>query len=138
MVETATKPGIIIRSIVNDETFDKLDTRPLEKALESIDLSKYGTGIREINFFVVALPPDNSIHKNEVIYERRKRKLTLELNLSYPHVLKANASEVLSMAARLFVVSIDLYPQLKIQEFEVNTFKNDVEQIFFSRKWLSL
>jgi hypothetical protein len=135
MVETETKTGIVIRDIVSEEVLDKLDTRPLEKALEAIDLSKYGTGVREINFFVVALPPENTLHKNEVLYDRRKRKLTLELNLSYPHVLKANNSEVLRMTAKLFLSSIDLYPQLKVRDFDLRAFKSGIEELFEVRGW---
>lgn len=128
MVETATKTGIVIRDIVSEEVLDKLDTRPLEKALESIDLSKYGTGIREINFFVVALPPENTLHTNEVLYDRKKRKLKLELNLSYPLVLKADTNDVLRMSAKLFLDSIALYPQLKIKDFNYGNLKNDIKQ----------
>lgn len=136
MVETATKTGIVIREIVSEEVLDKLDTRPLEKALESIDLSKYGTGIREINFFVVALPPGNAIHKDEVLFDRRKQKLTLELNLNYSQVLTATPSEVLIMTAKLFLLSIDLYSQMEIQDFDTKSFKDDVTQVFSFRQWI--
>jgi hypothetical protein len=136
MVETATKSGIVIREIVDETTINKVDTRPLEKALGAIDLSKYGTGIKKILFIVVALPPGSIIHKDEVVYDRRKRKLTLELNLSYLHVLKSTTSEVLSMAAKLFLDSIDLYTELKICDFEIQDFKDEAKQIFTTRKWI--
>jgi hypothetical protein len=129
MEEVATKQGIILREIVDETTIHKVDTRPLEKALEVIDLSKYGTGIKEILFIVVALAPGDTIHKDEVVYDRKKRKLTIETNLNYPLVLKGTPQEVLSMAAKLFVDWIGTYPQLKVQDFDFSEFKNDAVMI---------
>ena len=119
--------------MVSEVVADKVTVFPFQEALDEIDLSKYGTGIQRIHFIVVALPPDNTLHENEVIFDRRKKQLTLELNLSYPHVLNATASEVLSMAAKLFLVSIDMYTELKIQDFDINAFKSDMTKYFTSQ-----
>ncbi|GEM_PF-5229457 len=137
MIETATKQGIVIREIVDETTIHKLDTRPLEKALESIELPSYGTRIEKILFIVVALPPGSTIHKDEVVYDRRKRQLTLELNLDYSQVVKGTSSEVLGMAAKLFLGAFDVYLQLKILGFNSEIFKNDAMQLLNSKGILS-
>lgn len=137
MEEVATKHGIVIREVVDETTIHKVDTRPLEKALKAIDLQKYGTGIQKILFIVVALPPNSAIHKDEVVFDRKKRKLTLELNLSYPHVLKENTNEVLSMTAKLFLNSIDRYIGLKVRYFDIESFKCEVAKIFSINGWPS-
>lgn len=123
MVEVATKSDIVFREIVDETTINKVDTRPLEKALGAIDLSKYGTGIKEIHFIVVALAPGDTIHKDEVVYERKKQKLTVEKNLNYPLVLKGTPQEVLSMAAKLLVDSIEALKRHRGIDFDLEKFR---------------
>lgn len=71
----------------------------------SIDISSYGSGIKQISFTYVAVKPSNTLHRNEAAFNRKTRTVELILGLSYEHVINASKHKVLEMMASLFIVS---------------------------------
>ena len=131
------KTNFEITTVSWHEVEGKIDDVLLEDTLnEHLSLSDYGSGIEKIFFVFVSVQPDNNLHQNEVQYDSVNKKISLKLNLSYPHLKTANKNDVSKMMASLFLKSIDLYEELEIPEFAKGKFYNDVENLFFRKGWL--
>ena len=114
-----------------------MNVDPIHEALNTyLDLSNYVGGIEEIDFTYVAVKPSNTRHSNDANYNQKNKTLTIQLGLSYPHLSTANQSEALSMLAALFHISIDLYEELNIPDFDRGRFKTDVVHLFDAKGWL--
>jgi len=132
------KSSFKINRITWHEVSTLVNVDPIHEVLNTyIDLSKYGEGIAMIDFTFVAVKPNNTRHGNDAKYNPKDKTLTLQLNLSYPHLKLADKQEALSMMATLFYISIDLYEGLHIPDFDTKAFKTDIDHLFESKGWLS-
>ena len=138
MISTAPKTGIKISEVCWHEVSDRLDTEPIQSALNEIDLSKYGSGVQKIHFIYVAVQPSNPLHPNDASYDPEEKKVTMELNLPFDHVQNSNKRDLLDTMARLFIVSIDLYEKWEIDDFNLVRFKKDLNVLFESKGLLIL
>lgn len=131
------KRSFNIQAIVWHEVKQLIDVDPIHEALNTyLDLSKYGNGVQHIAFTYIAVKPDNTIHENDARYISESKTLELQLKLSYPHVKEATPKLILEMMAALFLVSIDLYANLNIPDFDISAFKKDCEHLFDTKGWL--
>ncbi len=133
MISTAPKTGIKISEVCWHEVSDKVNTEPIQSALNEIDLSKYGSGVQRIHFIYVAVQPSNTLHPNDASYDPTEKKVKMELNLPFDRVQNAIKSDLLDTMARLFIVSIDLYEKWEIEDFDSVKLKNDLTTLFKSK-----
>ena len=123
------KKNFNIKSITWHEVTDKIDELSISKVLnENIDLTSYGSGIKNIYFKYICVKPPNTLHVNQASF--KDGELNIQLNLSYPHVEENEKKKVMKMMTTLFVISIDLYPELGIPDFNIKRYKKDVERAF--------
>ncbi len=118
-----------IKSVSWHKVSDKIDEGIISKILnDNITLTSYGSGLKKIYFKYICTKPSNEIHENEADFT--DRELNISLNLSYKHVLESDNKTVTEMISRLFLVSIDLYDNLDIPDFDIQKFREDVQQLF--------
>lgn len=125
-----------IKSISWHEVADKIDDTIISQLLnDNIELTSYGSGLKNIYFKYICVQASNTNHKNEASF--KNGDLEIALQLSYTHVFENDNNTVTGMMIRLFLVSIDLYEKMEIPDFDVKRFRDDVQELFKKEGLLS-
>lgn len=136
-MKTSQNQSFVFHRVAWHEVSKQIQTAPIAEAINNnIDLYQYGTSVQKIEFTFLAVQPTNAIHENTARYIKKDKTIEIALKLSYPHLTSANQEKIFQIMAALFLVSIDLYHQFDLEDFNIKAFKADVEKVFQSKAWL--
>lgn len=131
------KKDFILSSVTSPEVAEKIDVEPILDSLnQHIRLSSYGSGIQHIFFTFLAVPPDDIFHENDAFYDEDTKTVEVALRLSYPHLKTASRGRVIQMMAATFLVSVDLYDNFNLANFNMSEFREDLQKLFEKEGWL--
>lgn len=103
-----------------------------------IKLNQYGDGIQSITFVSVGVPKDDPIHKEKFKYSRRYRSLEIHKKLSFEQLDSLSQEAFMKSVGLLFLDTINLLKDKKIKSFDIDSFKEDVEDILYENGWLQV
>ena len=128
--------GIVWHEVQDKTAFENINM--VEDVLnDHLQLSNYGPGlIGGIAFVFIAQQPDNTIHKEEMTYRRKKKELYIQMKLPYESVAQYERPQVLELMAGTYLRTIQQFGKLKIPDFDYQRFAKDVEQLFEAQGWL--
>lgn len=123
-----------ITSISWHEVANKINEATFEDMLnEHIALEDYGSGLEKIYFVFLATQPSKQKIENSVSFDKSEKKIVVNLNLSFPHLLNASKQQSLKMMASLFIEAINLYSDFDVDNFDFASLKKNVSQLFFEK-----
>lgn len=127
--------GIIWHEVGEKVAFE--NTNLMKEALnQNLRLSDYGSGLNAIAVIFIAVQPDNTIHEEEMKYNRRKKEAYIQTKLPFELVEQYERPQVLRLMAATYLRTIKDLPKLKIPDFDYQRFSKDVERLFEGRGWL--
>lgn len=128
---------IILNAIAWQDVAAKVDVEPMQKLLGNfIRLVNYGEGVKQVVFTFIATPTSDIFHDNDASFDAKTGAIQMALRLSYEHVQSATKKRCWQMMASLVLVSLDLYDGLVITNFDLISFRDDLQNLFEQEGWL--
>ena len=129
-METTTLENFSFTCIAWHEVTKKIDFGTIGNLLNKyIDLSKYGKGLRQIQFTYIA-DYSEDFHQEEMTYNPEDKTLFLSLRLDYDKVKNGTNEEVLVLMKDLFLTSVFYYFGLDVRDFDFRGFYEDLKEVF--------
>lgn len=134
----ADPPTIWISSIFEESLVEKkFWLKSVEKTLsDQIQLHKYGTGLKTVNFIAVAVRSDNEIYEEKITYSREEKEIIIYQKLDYEAALQADSLAFNQLVALSFLNAIPLYAQKRVKNFDWKSFQQDVAALFEEEGWI--
>jgi len=112
----------------------QLDLDGLENLLEErIQLSDYGKGLKQIMVGFVVYPnnmPMQKAGKKERFFSKRKKIVSISVELDYNKLLIANSEEAFEIIKKAYYQTIvEVLPTFNIKYFNVESFLADLKKI---------
>lgn len=104
---------------------------------DTIDLAKYGNGIRKYSFTFIIVPADDLINRPAKQYFHAKKR-EAEISVEIPWLIFKNATETeaIKLMEAAYLNGIELIKTLPLKErFDVGQFRRDVEVVFGREGW---
>ncbi len=116
-------------------SFDNLDA--LEDTLnQNLILSDYGSKVLGISFIYISQDPDNDFHEESIEFLQKKKKILIAHRLLGSELRQSAPEEVLPLMASAYLAALEKIPTLKLRDFDLLRFKEDVQQVFEKKGWL--
>ncbi|MDX1939525.1 MAG: hypothetical protein SFU99_03180 [Saprospiraceae bacterium] len=130
---------IYVSGRVWHEYYPKINVTPFIYALyENIDLAKYGNGLKRFLFTYIVTKPDG-FYEPVVIFDKTKKEADISIVIPNEVIENATEEETIKIMEAIYLQGIDKLNSIKeISNFDVATFKKDVEAIFAKEKWYEL
>lgn len=128
--------NIFISCRIWHEYQDKINLTPFINAIEDkITLSSYGEGLKEFYFtFLVTKPNDFFVPVK--IFNKKKKEADISVAIPFEQVEAASPEETIKLMEEAYLKGIDKLATIKsLADFDVATFKKDVEAIFAQENW---
>lgn len=121
-----------INFIAWHEVTKKIDVWTIVELLNSkIDLTKYGSDLRQIQFQYIA-DYSTEFHEEEMIYYPDDKIIFLSLRLDYEKVKNGTKEEVLILMKDLLLTSVFYYYFVGVRDFDFKGFYEDLKAIFYT------
>lgn len=105
---------------------------------ETLQLSRYGTGMAHLLFVPIAVRPTNKIHEERIRYSKTKATLTMYLKMDYAAVAVATEEDMLRLLAALYLRGLGEAPWHRIPDFDGQRLCRDVAEVFARKGWVEV
>jgi hypothetical protein len=133
------KNQIYISCRIWHEYDSKINTTPFNEVLqERINFSKYGDGIN-IFYFTFLVTKPNDFFKPVKIFDKKKKEADISVEIPFEKVEAATNEETIKLMEEAYLKGIDKLAAIKkLTDFDVASFKKDVQAIFAKEKWYEI
>jgi len=100
----------------------------------------YGLGVSEWGHICISCPPEvyeSGFFKEIKKYSKKVTDVELRLRIDYEEMLKADKKSVFSLICASILRGVDIAEhELKVKNFEFESFRNDLTNLFKEEGWL--
>lgn len=117
---------------------------PLEKGIiihslsdllnERLQLSKYGSGIREFNFTAIIEP--QAFFPTKYRYLKARQRVDAEIRIDYEQAMATSIETFKSLVAQNYLQAIDLLAEKNIADFDLLSFRHDLQELLAGEGWM--
>lgn len=130
---------IYVSGRVWHEYYPKINVTPFIYALyENIDLAKYGHGVKRFLFTYIVTKPDG-FYEPVALFDKKKREADISIVIPNEVIENATEEETIKIMEKVYLQGIDKLNLIKEKgNFDVASFKKDVEAIFSKENWYKI
>ena len=103
---------------------------------DQLTLKLYGKTVEKLMFVFIAVPPSNTVHKEQTAYIPNEKRLLLYRKLPYNKVVAYSNEEVLRLMAEAYLKNIFNLGSHEIPDFNYGHLGKDIEEIFIKLGWI--
>ena len=118
------------------EVYPKVNLTPFIYVLhDGIGLSKYGKGLKKFYFTFIVVKPHDEINVPYTRFDKELRAADIAVGIPYDLVESASEEETIGLMEKAYLEGIEKLGSLPIEDFDVDSLKEDVEEIFSRDGW---
>jgi len=110
-----------------------------ESIVSMLSDKTYGNGIIDWFYISIVMPTedyDAGFFKERTLYKRKDKATDFRLKIGYEDVLNANEQETFRLICKSILRSIDVAEAKKIKDFDFNSFRRDLTDLFQREGWI--
>lgn len=121
------------------EIYPKVNLTPFIYVLhDTIDLGKYGKGLKKFYFTFIVVKPHDEINVPYARFDRKRKAADIAVKIPYHVVEGASEKETIQLMESAYLEGVDKLAELPIRDFDSIGLKKDVEEIFSRDGWYEL
>ncbi|MEM9847281.1 MAG: hypothetical protein AAF847_05295 [Bacteroidota bacterium] len=124
------KDAFSFTSYSGESSHKNIDYTIFHRLNEQIDLEDFGTGIENIGFAFIALPPTTFAQDQGIEYYPNYREISIGLSLNYEQFVEATPEAALEMMKTLYLTGLRVLLFFDIRDFDMEGLIAAVEQAF--------